>query len=292
MGGGASKKYREAQPEKQPACGEILFSVVVDLDGSNNLATLDYRDDHESPGSAAAAFVEEYGLEPEQLGPITGAVVRKLELHQAMLAEKAEEERILAAKPKIHPPAGKPERPAWHDVAAAATWRRKNVRETMARDKGDAPAVSGGFGIRSLTGAVTQARLIDAARYGKMKELLACIVEGSLSREQLNAAGEDGASPLHLTCRTGHLLACQALVDHGANISLPKPPDGTTPLYIACSHGHLSVVRFLVSCGADPEAAPDHGQSLSPVGAACIAGQLPVVRYLAEERRVNCKNCP
>ena len=145
-------------------------------------------------------------------------------------------------------------------------------------------ATSGGVGLRGLSSAVAQARLLEAARYGRERELLTCVVEGNLSRDQLNAGGEDGATPLHLVARTGHLICCQALVEYGANVRALKPPDGLSALYIVCNHGHLDVVKFLLQQeGADLEASPDHGQSLSPFGAACVAGQLHIVRYLLEE---------
>jgi hypothetical protein len=35
------------------------------------------------------------------------------------------------------------------------------------------------------------------------------------------------------------------------------------------------------------EASPDHGQSLSPFGAACVGGHLAITRYLLEERGVD-----
>ena len=282
MGGGASKKYAEPEPEKLPASGPILFSVVVDLDGSGNLASLDYREDHADPASAATEFVAQHDLSPAQVGPIAAAVARKRDVVEAERAQREEEAREYAARPRAKPPEGKrPRLAGWHEETTTA-WQRTDVRGA---DRAKASvATSGGVGLRGLSSAVAQARLLEAARYGRERELLTCVVEGNLSRDQLNAGGEDGATPLHLVARTGHLICCQALVEYGANVRALKPPDGLSALYIVCNHGHLDVVKFLLQQeGADLEASPDHGQSLSPFGAACVAGQLHIVRYLLEE---------
>ena len=270
MGGGASKKYAEPEPEKLPASGPILFSVVVDLDGSGNLASLDYREDHADPASAATEFVAQHDLSPAQVGPIAAAVARKRDVVEAERAQREEEAREYAARPRAKPPEGKrPRLAGWHEETTTA-WQRTDVHGA---DRAKASvATSGGVGLRGLSSAVAQARLLEAARYGRERELLTCVVEGNLSRDQLNAGGEDGATPLHLVARTGHLICCQALVEYGANVRALKPPDG------------LDVVKFLLQQGrADLEASPDHGQSLSPFGAACVAGQLHIVRYLLEE---------
>jgi len=106
MGGGASKKYAEPEPEKLPASGPILFSVVVDLDGSGNLASLDYREDHADPASAATEFVAQHDLSPAQVGPIAAAVARKRDVVEAERAQREEEAREYAARPRAKPPEG------------------------------------------------------------------------------------------------------------------------------------------------------------------------------------------
>ena len=51
-------------------------------------------------------------------------------------------------------------------------------------------------------------------------------------------------------------VAAQALLTHGADPQLRKPPDGLTPLYLACQHGHLSVAKLLIEQhSADPVSA-------------------------------------
>lgn len=214
MGGGASKKYRQPEPEPEPACGEVLFTVLIDLDGSENLAQLHYREDHPDPESAAAAFVAEHGLDDAQVRPIAGAIEHKRREAAAVRAREEEDRKILAEKPKIRPPDGRPPRPAWHDETMMRSFARR--KDVVAPPAG--VATSGGVGIRHLSGAVAQARLLEAARYGQLQPLLECLTQSKLTREQLNAGGEDGAAPLHLAARAGALgergfHVCASLLD-------------------------------------------------------------------------------
>ena len=92
MGGGVSKRKKnkyavepEPEPEKK---AEVLFSLVIDLDGSGNLENLQYRDDHADADSAAREFVAKHELHITQLDQIRIAVQRKIEVRDAMLAEE------------------------------------------------------------------------------------------------------------------------------------------------------------------------------------------------------------
>lgn len=224
-----------------------------------------------------------------QLDQIRAAVQRKIDVRNAMLAE--EEARRLKAEadallPHLHEPDGKPHsRPEghWHDPGFhLPSWEHPEDKTHAAA------ALTGTLGLHHIQSVKTLTDLFDAARYGKQKQLLECLLKGQLRSHQINSCGEDGYTPLHLVARVGDLVMAEALVTHGADVTKRRPPEGMTPTYVACMHGHLSIVRFLCEeHGADPEAAPDHGKSLTPFGAACVAGRLDVVKYLVEKRGVN-----
>ena len=285
MGGGASKrKYQpapepEPEPEREP---ETLFTLVIDLDGSGNLAPLHFRDDHPDAESAAREFVAKHGLHHTQLDQITGAVARKMRIREETLAEEERRRRQAeedALKPHVHTPDGSPAgRAKWYDGGIKIpSWEHQDDRP------GSVPPGGGLLGMKHLTSAVNLAKLRDASRYGKQRELLEALLEGGLRREDVDTCGDDGFAPLHLVARGGWVEMARALVLHGADVHKTRPPEHTTAVYMACQHGHIDLVRFLVGEGADPALGPDNDQSLSPLGAACQQGHLRVVKYLVEE---------
>ena len=54
------------------------------------------------------------------------------------------------------------------------------------------PAGGGLLGMKHLTSAVNLAKLRDASRYGKQRELLEALLEGGLRREDVDTCGDDG----------------------------------------------------------------------------------------------------
>lgn len=303
MGGGASKRSKEdkyaaaepePEPEKKPAV--VLVTLVIDLDGSNNNATLEFRDNHPDAATAAREFVEKHLLHETQLPQITAALQRKIDIREAELQKKAKEaevERLRLLEPHLHEPGenqgeephphGRPERHMLKLGFGQPSWEHPD-------DKAHALAIptGSGFDLRQVTSVAALARLRKAARYGIPEELLECMLGGQLRAQQINACDDDGYTPLHLVARVGNLMMAQALVDNGADVHKTRPPDDITPTFVACMHGHLGIVKYLVEeHGADPNLSPDRGQSLSPFGAACVAGQLDVVKYLVEQRGVN-----
>ena len=67
-----------------------------------------------------------------------------------------------------------------------------------------------------------------------------------------NYPDENGATPLILAARGGHLEAAEALLDGGADIELAAdyPAQVDTPLSAASQEGHLPMVDFLLARGA------------------------------------------
>ena len=107
--------------------------------------------------------------------------------------------------------------------------------------------------------------------------------------------GEAVLAPLHAAADQGHLNVVRFLLDHGADLELPRErPDeksaatrhfagagGATALWLACRSGHVSTAALLVSRGAKLEAADDWGWS--PLHAAGFGGHEETVRLLLEQ---------
>ena len=72
-----------------------------------------------------------------------------------------------------------------------------------------------------------------------------------LKREaNVNAANEDGTTPLFIAAEKGHRDIVALLLDHGADVK-QTTTDGATPLHIAAEMGHRAIVALLLDEGAD-----------------------------------------
>jgi hypothetical protein len=69
----------------------------------------------------------------------------------------------------------------------------------------------------------------------------------------LDAANDDGLSPLHWACATGQITVVQALLQAGALPNVANP-DGITPLHVAAQCGRPVVIAPLVAGGATVDA--------------------------------------
>ena len=83
-----------------------------------------------------------------------------------------------------------------------------------------------------------------------------------------------GWSALHFAARDGYVTSVRALVESGANVSLPGEGDKTTPLVMAIENGHFDLARYLVEKGANVSLANDGG--LTPVYATIDVQWAPV----------------
>ncbi|WP_159590159.1 ankyrin repeat domain-containing protein [Hydrogenophaga sp. BPS33] len=110
----------------------------------------------------------------------------------------------------------------------------------------------------------------------------------------LNATDQEGAAPLHLAARMNQMLACNLLLDHGADDQQPGP-EGRTPLHEACRAGHESVVTWLMAQDSFRPDGPDKGAALNaldqhgmtPLRHAVQEGRHGVVERLLEAEHLD-----
>ena len=88
-----------------------------------------------------------------------------------------------------------------------------------------------------------------AAADGESIEILDALIASGLD---VNAAGSDGLTPLHLAARDGHVEVVLLLLEKGTDID-PFSTERLTPLMLAADNGHAAVARLLLDRGADTE---------------------------------------
>ena len=133
--------------------------------------------------------------------------------------------------------------------------------------------------------ALNDGAVVDAAMNNGVTPLYIASENGHLEvvRELLargaavDAARIDGLTPLYAASHEGHLEVAQALLERGAAVDAARN-DGATPLFVACQNGHLEVVRELLARGATVDAAMNDGAT--PLYIASQKGHLEVVREL------------
>ncbi|KAM4690671.1 ankyrin repeat domain-containing protein 35 [Rhinophrynus dorsalis] len=67
----------------------------------------------------------------------------------------------------------------------------------------------------------------------------------------LDAADDDGRTPLMIAAQRNHPTVCSLLLDRGAQIDLPDR-DKKTALILACEKGNIQAAETLITKGADP----------------------------------------
>ncbi|XP_018425576.1 PREDICTED: ankyrin repeat domain-containing protein 35 [Nanorana parkeri] len=78
--------------------------------------------------------------------------------------------------------------------------------------------------------------------------LLLCDAEDTI----LDAADDDGRTPLMIAAQRNHPTVCSLLLDRGANVNLCDR-DKKTALILACEKGNIQGVETLITKGADPQ---------------------------------------
>jgi len=67
----------------------------------------------------------------------------------------------------------------------------------------------------------------------------------------VNAADDQGQSPLWIACFYGHHEVVQLLLAANANVDVQASSNGYSPLWVACQEGYPEVVKLLASSGAN-----------------------------------------
>ncbi|KAJ9436758.1 Homeobox protein Wariai, partial [Diplonema papillatum] len=119
--------------------------------------------------------------------------------------------------------------------------------------------------------------IIDAAKNGDCLQL-GLYVKRCCELDIIDSLDESGRSALAWAVAEGHLEACKALIDHGADVSQPDEYN-QTPLYVASRKGFAKVSELLLASGAVVDAIDIEGET--PLGVAASKGHLHVLRVLA-----------
>ena len=116
-------------------------------------------------------------------------------------------------------------------------------------------------------------RFIDAARYGRLEEVIELSSKFSNDVEVLSDA-------LRWSCGRGHLDVVKWLMEHtAADVNNSKVWLYNTPLTAACYNDHLDIVKYLVeTCHADVNLTGYEGNTSLTV--ACVNVSMSVSMYL------------
>ncbi|KAL7579663.1 hypothetical protein ACA910_021813 [Epithemia clementina (nom. ined.)] len=103
--------------------------------------------------------------------------------------------------------------------------------------------------------------LLSAAQKNDATRIRALVNDHGISPSHANGVGQ---SALHVAALWGHVEACRALLDLGANVHAANALSGATPLHMVVQPPHKAslaqqeqVVDLLLAAGADPTL-PDH----------------------------------
>src|SRR6056300_309557 len=91
--------------------------------------------------------------------------------------------------------------------------------------------------------------LYNCIEENNTKELLDLIEYGA----NVNAANDEGDTPLHRAAQYGHTQTAIALIERGADVNATDY-DEATPLHLAVQYGHTEIAIALMDRGADVHA--------------------------------------
>jgi ankyrin repeat protein len=125
----------------------------------------------------------------------------------------------------------------------------------------------------SLTAAVSDARLADAAEERDHGALSALVAQGAA----VNAEQIDGMTALHWAANHDDLKMVSILLNAGANVSATNRY-GLTSLSLACTNGNGAMVEAMLDAGADPNTMLIGGETV--LMTASRSGSIDAVRAL------------
>ena len=96
-------------------------------------------------------------------------------------------------------------------------------------------------------------------------------------RDQVNARGEDGDSPLHIACLYGQAAVVEECIKRGADVNA-RDEDDSTPLHDAAAGGFDAIVAQLLLKGASTSAKDNEEDT--PLHHAARGGHAAVVEKL------------
>ena len=126
-----------------------------------------------------------------------------------------------------------------------------------------------------------KAQLMLAAQDGDLPTIQALIFNGA----NVNAARNDGWTPLMFAAKHGHLPTIQALLSASDIDIHAKNPDGKTALHVAAVRDKDHVVKVLIDHGAEVNARTHDGRTL--LGAVANRGHLPTLNALLSAPGIN-----
>lgn len=85
---------------------------------------------------------------------------------------------------------------------------------------------------------------------------------------ELDAADEEGRTPLHVACWQGHTEVVQVLLSHGA-LTDAQDNENRTPLQSAAWQGHDRITELLCQHGANVSHVCDQGKWVIILGWSC-----------------------
>lgn len=104
----------------------------------------------------------------------------------------------------------------------------------------------------------------------------------------IEAANDQGSTPLYISATRGHREIMEALIEAGANVDCRRVA-GTTPLFSAAERGYIDIVRLLLRAKAsslltrtDPS-----GETWIPLDAAVATGHPEVACELIQQRGID-----
>ena len=144
----------------------------------------------------------------------------------------------------------------------------------------DVSANSRGLSVLALREAgreVSEAGLLDAAK--EDASLVTLFLDAGVP---IDCVDEDGETPLHLSCDSGHLEIASFLLDRGSTaIDEKGGPSGRTPLHLVCRRGHLEIATLLLDRGRTAIDEKDDGGE-TPLHISCREGLLEIATLLLD----------